>query len=167
MKSKLPFSSKIPNLLTLLCRFMGDSKRSVKNKARVEGSICSSYLHRETTYFCSYYFNRSLLSPRNRRNEVVADCERHPLALSVFCLPGRHGGGESSRWLTDEEFNSAHVHVLINCTEVKPYLEYVYRHVLFFYPSTLPCFLIIQFYQGILSRTRIFCGYTCKLSWMV
>jgi len=26
-------------------------------------------------------------------------------------------------WLTDAEFKYAHVHVLINCTEVKPYLE--------------------------------------------
>ena len=33
---------------------MGDSKRSIKNKARVEGSIYASYLHRETTYFCSH-----------------------------------------------------------------------------------------------------------------
>src|SRR3954470_6591893 len=33
-------------------RFMGDSKRSVKNKARVEGSICAHYLHRETSHFC-------------------------------------------------------------------------------------------------------------------
>ena len=32
---------------------MGYAKRSVKNKARVEGSICASYLHRETTHFCS------------------------------------------------------------------------------------------------------------------
>jgi len=30
---------------------MGESKRSVKNKARVERSICATYLHRETTYF--------------------------------------------------------------------------------------------------------------------
>ena len=29
----------------------------MKNKARVEGSICSSYLHNETTHFCSHYFN--------------------------------------------------------------------------------------------------------------
>ena len=32
-------------------RFMGDSKRSIKNRARVEGSICASYIHRETTFF--------------------------------------------------------------------------------------------------------------------
>ena len=102
---------------------MGDAKRSVKNKARVEGSICASYLHRETTHFCSYYFNNTSLTPRIRRNEVPT-AERHPLALSVFCLPGRHAGGESTRWLsTDAEYNSAHVHVLINCAEVKPYLE--------------------------------------------
>ena len=100
---------------------MGDSKRSMKNKARVEGSICASYLHRETTYFCSHYFNNFMLSPRNWRNEV--ECQRDVSTLSVFQQQGRHAGRESIHWLTDAEFKSAHVHVLINCTEVKPYLE--------------------------------------------
>jgi len=30
-------------------------KQSVKNKTRVEGSICEAYLHHETTYLV-YYF---------------------------------------------------------------------------------------------------------------
>jgi len=34
---------------------MGESKRYIKNKARVEGSICATYLHRETIYFCSLF----------------------------------------------------------------------------------------------------------------
>jgi len=34
---------------------MGYSKRSIKNKARVEGSICASYLHRETTRSTCYH----------------------------------------------------------------------------------------------------------------
>jgi len=45
--------------------------------------------------------------------------------LSVFQQQGLHAGRESIHWLTDVEFKSAHVHVLINCTEVKYYLEYV------------------------------------------
>ncbi|XP_052727401.1 uncharacterized protein LOC128194922 [Vigna angularis] len=44
-------------------------------------------------------------------------------ALSVFRQSGRHAGKEFTHWLTDAEFNSAHVHVLINCSEVKPYLD--------------------------------------------
>lgn len=106
-------------------RFMGYSKRSVKNKARVEGSICSSYLHRETTHFCSHYFNNKTLSPVNGRN-ATDSVIRHPHALSVFCLSGHHAGRDFPIfWPSDKVFNAAHVHVLINCTEVKPYIEYV------------------------------------------
>jgi hypothetical protein len=104
-------------------RFMGDSKRSVKNKARVEGSICASYLHRETTHFCSHYFND--LPPTTTRNESEFGCDRrNPLLLSVFGLPGRHGGGEMPIIYPSEQvLKAAHVHVLINCTEVAPYLD--------------------------------------------
>ena len=104
---------------------MGDSKRSVKNKAKVEGSICAAYVHRETTHFCSYYFKNEF-AHRSSRNEVEVEDQIHPLALSVFCQSGRQSGRESSYWLKDEELNSAHVHVLINYTEVQPFIEYVY-----------------------------------------
>lgn len=102
-------------------RFMGESKRSVKNKARVEGSICASYLHRETIHFCSHYFKHMVLSPTTRRNETENESGRLPGTLSIFCLPGRHSGKELTHYLTEAEWNSAHVHVLINCAEVKPY----------------------------------------------
>jgi len=102
---------------------MGDSKRAVKNKAQVEGSICASYIHRETTYFCSHYFNNFMLSPRNVRNQIAIEAERCPPMLSVFDQQGRLSGKELIHWLTDDEKYSTHVHVLINCVEVKPYLE--------------------------------------------
>ncbi|XP_022633646.1 uncharacterized protein LOC111241121 [Vigna radiata var. radiata] len=102
-------------------RFMGYAKRSVKNKARVEGSICASYLHKETTHFCSHYFKNFMLTPQTNRNEVDFEIER--TTLSVFDQGGRHSGRESTHWLSDEELISAHVHVLINCNEVQPYLE--------------------------------------------
>lgn len=101
---------------------MGDYKRSVKNKARVEGSICGAYLHRETIYFCSHYFNNFMLSTNNR-NQMDVEEERHPLTLSVFSKPGRPSGKKSASYLSDKEHKSAHVHILINCTEIKPYLE--------------------------------------------
>ena len=103
-------------------RFMGDSKRSVKNKARVEGSICAHYLHRETSHFCSHYFNHLMLTPRIIRNPVNVN-QRSQFTLSVFALPGRPSGKKGVHWLTQKEMQSAHVHVLINCVEVKPYLE--------------------------------------------
>ena len=102
--------------------FMGDSKRSVKNKARVEGSIYAHYLHRETSNFCSHYFNHMMLTPRIIRNEVHF-IERSQFTLYIFGRPGRSAGKTSDHWLSEKEMQSAHVHVLINCHEVKPYLE--------------------------------------------
>ena len=64
-----------------------------------------------------------MLGPQHSRNEVNIESERLPSILSVFDQPGHHSGREITRWLTDEELNSAHVHVLINCKEVKPYLS--------------------------------------------
>ena len=61
---------------------MGDSEQSVKNKVKVEGSICVSYLHRETTHFGSHYFNNFMLSPCNIRNEIAIETKRHPPTLS-------------------------------------------------------------------------------------
>jgi len=106
-----------------ICRFMGDSKRAVKNKTWVEGPIWASYIHRETTYFCSHYFNNFMLSPRNVRNQIAIEAERCPPMLAVFDQQGRPSGKELIRWLTNDEKDSANVYVLINCAEVKPYLE--------------------------------------------
>jgi len=61
--------------------------------------------------------------PQNTRNDVEIESGRLPTTLSIFDQPGHHFGREFTRWLTDEEFKSAHVHVLINCNEVKLYLE--------------------------------------------
>jgi len=72
---------------------MGDSKRLIKNKARVEGFICASYVHRGTTYFCSHYFNNFMLPPCNLRNEVK--CQRDVSTLSVFQQHSRHARGEN------------------------------------------------------------------------
>ncbi|XP_052722652.1 uncharacterized protein LOC128197658 [Vigna angularis] len=64
-----------------------------------------------------------MLTPQSNRNEVHIEIESFTTTLSVFNQPGRHSGRESTHWLSDEELRSAHVHVLINCNEVEPYLH--------------------------------------------
>jgi len=114
-------------------RFMGDAKRCVKNKAKVEGSICTAYTFKEANHFMSHYFIKSTLTLTNTQNEVDATSGSHSFALSVFCLPGRHVGNKEY-WMKDEDLGSSEVHVLINCTEVKPYLEYVHHVYVYFNP---------------------------------
>ncbi|CAK8571201.1 unnamed protein product [Lathyrus sativus] len=104
-------------------RMMGDFKRLVKNKARVEGSICMSYLHRETTYFCSHYFKTTTLSATSKRNEALGLNDDVVPTLSISNPLGRPSGKSQIHWLTDAEWRSSHVHILINCNEVKPYIN--------------------------------------------
>lgn len=46
-------------------RFIGDAKRCVKNKAKVEGSIRTAYTLKEANYFLSHYFKNGTLTPTN------------------------------------------------------------------------------------------------------
>jgi len=64
-----------------------------------------------------------MLRPQSSINEVEIESETLLTTLEVFNQPGCHSGRESTHWLTSEELTSAHVHVLINCNEVQPYLE--------------------------------------------
>ncbi|XP_038680928.1 uncharacterized protein LOC119981859 [Tripterygium wilfordii] len=47
-------------------RFLHSLKKKVKNKARVEGSICEAYIVEETSSFASYYFEPHVSSRRTR-----------------------------------------------------------------------------------------------------
>jgi len=59
---------------------------------------------------------------RCRRNEDGDEHNSHVQTLSVFELQGIVIGKERSRHLTDAEYIAAHLHVLLNCDEVKPYI---------------------------------------------
>ncbi|CAK8542619.1 unnamed protein product [Lathyrus sativus] len=90
-------------------RFMGDSKQSVKNKGKVEGSI---YAH----------FNHLMLTPRIIRNPVNVN-KKSQFTFSIFKLPGRPSGKKDVHWLTQKQMQFAHIYVLTNYVEVKPCLE--------------------------------------------
>ena len=105
-------------------RFLHDLKGMVKNRAKVEGSICEAYLVQESSYFSSYYFEPDIQSKRtrSRRNEVGVWNDQSSHTLSIFNQSGRPTGKCSSRWLSDAELKAASHLVLINCDEVVPFL---------------------------------------------
>ena len=105
-------------------RFFGRLKRKIKQQACPEGSITEAYLEAERTFFASYYFGSNVPSMRSRyrRNEDDDEHINHFSTLSVFEPQGTTIGRERSRYLTDAEYVAAHLHVLLNCDEVKPYI---------------------------------------------
>ena len=80
----------------------------VKNKARVEGSICEAYLNSEISNFCSHYFDPEVDTrpKRLRRNEVLCGPE-FPNQLSIFIPNGKTIGKASVRGLSSKEYNAA------------------------------------------------------------
>jgi len=56
-------------------------KRKVKNKARVEGSICETYIIEETTTFYSYYFETHIHSRRTRVQRNDDGCEADNISI--------------------------------------------------------------------------------------
>lgn len=97
----------------------------VKNRSHVEGSICQAYLCQETSHFCSYYFEPHVQSLRNRvgRNDDGGQDGVVEQTLSIFNHSGRSNSYCKSRYVNDRELAAIHLHVLLNCKEVQPYIE--------------------------------------------
>ena len=97
----------------------------VKNKSRVEGSICEAYLCQETSHFCSYYFESHVQSMRNNvdRNDDGGVGKTIRPTLSIFNHSGHSTGTCKSRYLNNRELSAADLHVLLNCEEVQLYIE--------------------------------------------
>ncbi|XP_031116582.1 uncharacterized protein LOC116020237 [Ipomoea triloba] len=108
-------------------RYLRKLKNNVKNKAKVEGSISNAYLVEEASSFCSYYFEDHVSTkhrnvPRNAdSSEYVVD--EHKETLSIFKYSGRAFGKSKARYMTNEEFKAAQTYVLLNCSEVEPFIE--------------------------------------------
>ncbi|KAI5423193.1 hypothetical protein KIW84_046256 [Lathyrus oleraceus] len=67
-------------------------------------------------------FFRDICASKLRVDDIVKLDKNIPVIL-FFGIPGRPSGKKNVHWLTQKELLAAHVHVLINCVEVKPYLE--------------------------------------------
>nr|XP_027187893.1 uncharacterized protein LOC113785496 [Cicer arietinum] len=106
-------------------RFINKIKKTVKNKKKnVEGCISEAYLVQEITYFSTHYFvplaqyaSTIGLNKRTHQDHVIQ-------TLPIFeNLHGETSGKCSDRWLNDKELAAAQLHVLLNCIEVKQFIE--------------------------------------------
>jgi hypothetical protein len=97
-------------------------KVKVKNKTRVEGSICTAYLIEEASTFFSYNFNSHFQTRYTHiaRNEEIATEQTVDEHLLSICVSRERLPGKIRTWfLTSEEFKAANNYILHNCEEVQ------------------------------------------------
>jgi len=83
-----------------------------------------AYLIYEIKTFGSHYFDPKLLAmmPTIPRNEERHD-NHEPFTFDVFHMKGEPFGCARKRHLTLEEYNAIHLHILLNCKEIQPYVQ--------------------------------------------
>ena len=103
---------------------MNHLKKKIRQKARVEGSICKSYLEEEASFFFSHYFSEdvNLSFVTVPRNEQVVEQESSQTMLSIFRQHRILARKCVEIWLSDKDYNVAHTYVLINCVEVASFV---------------------------------------------
>ncbi|XP_073051313.1 uncharacterized protein [Primulina eburnea] len=119
-------------------RYLRTLKNTVRNKARVEGSICNAYFVKEAAIFCQHYFSESTASRRRKtgeaRESTYVDTDDSEL-LSIFRNRGKKIGAAKSRWLSNEEYHAISTYVLHNCNEIKPFVSMYENNVRMTYPD--------------------------------
>lgn len=99
---------------------MYELKRSVKNRARVEGSICQGYLLSEITNICSMYYGSEVETRYNRlnRNEATLNGDFSG-QLSIFHKRGTPiGAVQEERYLSGLEYDQIELYTAMNCPEM-------------------------------------------------
>jgi hypothetical protein len=117
----------IPRLLICIVlfyfgRLLGELKKSVRNKAKPEGSIIEAWVQFESLTFCGMYLQdvETAFNRPQRNNDGGVRKEK----LSVFAQSARPfgdpGRGES---FSRKDMEVAHWFVLNNCDEIIAYLD--------------------------------------------
>ncbi|CAO2825429.1 unnamed protein product [Amaranthus hypochondriacus] len=106
-------------------RYLRHFKINVENKAHVEASMCNQYLAKETSLFVYHYFESEL---RCRQKDLPMDedggCNNDRSGvLSIFTHPVRFYGMGKSKLLNPIDLKIAHRYILMNCSEVEPYMR--------------------------------------------
>ncbi|GJS20891.1 transposon-like protein [Tanacetum coccineum] len=100
-------------------------KKKVKNKARVESSICEAYIMEEISNFCTHYF-KSHVQTNSRKvgqNDDGGSVNMKGTSLYVFNYRGRPSGTCKRRYLDDDEYDVATFYVLHKCEEIQPFFR--------------------------------------------
>ena len=99
-------------------------EKKIKNKARVEGSIVEAYIIEEILNFCHHYF---ILNVHTKLTQIGCNDDgggggSEPAVL-IFAYLAHEFGHEMRLSLTNAELHQAHSYVLLNYSEVDPYIE--------------------------------------------
>ncbi|XP_073119939.1 uncharacterized protein [Henckelia pumila] len=112
-------------------RYLGQLKKTVRNKARVEGSICNAYLVKEASIFCQHFFSESIKTRdmRTMRNTTSEVNDGLTDTLSVFKVVGRSIGASKSRHLQNNEYHAVATYMLLNCAETRSFVQMYENHL--------------------------------------
>ncbi|XP_047342609.1 uncharacterized protein LOC124946061 [Impatiens glandulifera] len=103
-------------------RFLKNVNQKVKNKARIEASICNAYILEEISTFASYYFESNIqCKQRHPQRNTEGSVNNNDASISIFNYLGRSSGASTKLILNSQETLVAHTYVLLNCPEVDPY----------------------------------------------
>ncbi|XP_049394089.1 uncharacterized protein LOC125858374 [Solanum stenotomum] len=99
-------------------------KKMVKNRIRVEGSICEAYIIKEISTFSSHYFQPNVQTRHNKvtRNDDGGEVDAPDGCLSIVLHPGCPSGEMNGRYLSDKEWDAARIYVLLNCEEIQQFI---------------------------------------------
>lgn len=98
-------------------------KGYIRCKSRPEGSIAEGYIADECLTYCSRFLTSvDTIWNRVGRNEDL-HTEQVNSGLPIFQKIGRYLGAPVYASLDAKDKDLAHLYVLINCEEVKQYLE--------------------------------------------
>lgn len=121
-------------------RYLHNLKLYVRNKARLEGSIAEGYLVDECMTLCSRYLDE--IETRFNRLERNDDGDKDDSKkLSIFSHAGRPLGARKNTNLDVYEREQAHIYALKNCSEVEPFLQYVFYTYIFIYFGFCVCLI--------------------------
>ena len=109
----------------LLCRYLGELKSNVRNKAHPEGCIAESVLAKEAMVLCSGFLDgfQSLVNKLSRTddNDETLGSSIGP-ASTLFPNAGRALGKPRSSVIRGLAKVQAQSYVLFYCSDVNPYL---------------------------------------------
>ena len=143
----------------LLCRYLGELKSNVRNKAHPEGYIAESVLAKEAMVLCSGFLDgfQSLVNKLSRTNDndETLGCNTVQ-ASALFPYAGMTLGKPRSYVIRGLAKLQAHRYVLFNCSDFNTYLRYNLKLIninsIFFHDT---CFLTRYITGLTLNKSRL------------
>ena len=100
---------------------MYHSKKMVKNKAHIAGSIVAQWINEEISNASSNYFGHPKIMSIPEGMSDIRFSFNYPDVPHFFYHEGRISGQCSTGWLNDEDNTVLHTFMMFNCETFAPY----------------------------------------------